>query len=216
MYKVRRPEPEEIDNKESYYWDNADIKEWTIKIMEFQMAKNQKKDPEEEEKKRRMRLRGELPPEEDEPEEVWEPSPLTNMALYPNDDGKPQYLVSTNSDPKDMFRGFLYVCDFDEERPIQAIKNNPDAAISHMSVSKKRGGEAVVLGQADGEVQLIMNRNWERRMSLKNHDISTGKINSTCFNHDEQFFFTVADDGLMNVHQFDKLAAIEEVQYDPL
>ena len=37
------------------------------------MQKNQKKDEAEEEKKRRMRLRGELPPEEDEPEEDWDP-----------------------------------------------------------------------------------------------------------------------------------------------
>ena len=37
------------------------------------MQKNQKKDPEEEERKRRLRLRGELPPEDEEVEEVWEP-----------------------------------------------------------------------------------------------------------------------------------------------
>jgi hypothetical protein len=42
-------------------------------MMEFQMQKNQKKDEAEEEKKRRMRLRGELPPEEKEPEEDWDP-----------------------------------------------------------------------------------------------------------------------------------------------
>ena len=43
MYKVRRPAPDEIDNTESYYWDNADIQPWAIKIMEFQMQKNQQK-----------------------------------------------------------------------------------------------------------------------------------------------------------------------------
>lgn len=48
-----------------------------------------------------MRLRGELPPEEDEPEEVWDPSPLTNMVIYPDDDGKPRYLVSTAGGEKD-------------------------------------------------------------------------------------------------------------------
>ena len=53
-------------------------------------------------------------------------------------------------------------------------------------------------------------------MTLKTHDVTTGRINSTCFNHDEQFFFTVGNDGLMNAHQFDKLASVEEVKYDPL
>lgn len=216
LYKVRRPEPEEIDNKESYYWDNADVKEWCIKIMEFQMAKNQKKDPEEEEKKRRMRLRGELPPEEDEPEEVWEPQPLTTMTPYPTEDGKPRYLVATAGGAQDKFAGYLYVCDFDAERPVEAIKNATDVSITHMSVSKNRGGEAIIIGYANGEVQLVVNRVWDRRMSLKTHDVTTGAINSTCFNHDEQFFFTAGSDGLLNAHQFDKLAAVEEVKYDPL
>ena len=73
VYQIRRPKENEFDPSDSFLWENADIKEWHIKIMEFQMVKNQKKDEAEEEKKRRMRLRGELPPEEDEPEEVWEP-----------------------------------------------------------------------------------------------------------------------------------------------
>lgn len=89
-------------------------------------------------------------------------------------------------------------------------------SVTHMSVSKKRGGEALVIGYDNGEVQLIMNRTWDRRMSLKYHDVTTGRINATCFNHDEQFFFTVGDDGLLNAHQFDKLASVEEVKYDPL
>lgn len=73
VYQIRRPKPSEIKNKDSYLWENADIKKWRIKMMEFQMQKNQKKDEAEEEKKRRMRLRGELPPEDEEPEEDWDP-----------------------------------------------------------------------------------------------------------------------------------------------
>jgi len=51
------------------------------------MVKNQKKDEAEEEKKRRMRLRGELPPEEDEPEEVWEPESIRTIMPFVTDDG---------------------------------------------------------------------------------------------------------------------------------
>ena len=35
LYRVARPDPAKIDNKESYYWDDAEVKEWVIKIMEF-------------------------------------------------------------------------------------------------------------------------------------------------------------------------------------
>ena len=48
------------------------------------MQKNQKKDEAEEEKKRRMRLRGELPPEENEPEEDWPPEPIRAIMPYVN------------------------------------------------------------------------------------------------------------------------------------
>jgi hypothetical protein len=35
IYQIRRPEKAEINNGESYYWDNAEVKSWSIKIMEF-------------------------------------------------------------------------------------------------------------------------------------------------------------------------------------
>lgn len=51
------------------------------------MKKNQQKDEAEEEKKRRMRLRGELPPEEDEPEEDWDPESIRTVVPYVGEDG---------------------------------------------------------------------------------------------------------------------------------
>lgn len=62
-------------------------------MMEFQMKKNQKKDEEEEEKKRRMRLRGELPKEEEELEEDWEPEPI--LACNYCNDGSGRFIVSS-------------------------------------------------------------------------------------------------------------------------
>lgn len=84
VYQYERPIPKEIDNHETYLVSTLNFREWRIKMMEFQMKKNQKKDPEEEEKKKRMRLRGELPKEEDEPEEDWAPEPIS-AAVYLND-----------------------------------------------------------------------------------------------------------------------------------
>jgi glutamate/tyrosine decarboxylase-like PLP-dependent enzyme len=71
------------------------MKEWHIKIMEFQMVKNQKKDEAEEEKKRRMRLRGELPPEEEEEEEVWEPQAIKTIMPFKTSDGHDQFIISS-------------------------------------------------------------------------------------------------------------------------
>lgn len=52
------------------------------------MQKNQKKDEAEEEKKRRMRLRGELPPEDEEPEEDWDPEQIYAILPYKNAEGQ--------------------------------------------------------------------------------------------------------------------------------
>ena len=101
-----RPNPKKIDNSDTYYWDDCDIKTWEIKLMESQMEKNQKKDEAEEEKKRRMRLRGELPPEDEEPEEIWEPAPIRTVLPYKNDQGKTEFIVSSEG----KFNGLLYVC----------------------------------------------------------------------------------------------------------
>lgn len=35
VYSVRRPKASEINNKDTYLWENADIKTWRIKMMEF-------------------------------------------------------------------------------------------------------------------------------------------------------------------------------------
>jgi hypothetical protein len=51
------------------------------------MQKNQKKDEAEEEKKRRMRLRGELPPEDEEPEEDWDPEKIHAILPFQNEEG---------------------------------------------------------------------------------------------------------------------------------
>jgi hypothetical protein len=93
VYEIKRPDPAEFEAGDSYLWESPPIKEWHIMIMEFQMQKNQKKDEAEEEKKRRMRLRGELPPEEDEPEEVWEPQSIrTIMPIHCQLRGPVQWL----------------------------------------------------------------------------------------------------------------------------
>jgi hypothetical protein len=112
----------------------------------------------------------------------------------------------------------MYVCDLDKPRPLKAIPcSKGDTLITSMKVSNTDGkGEVITISYTDGEVELIMDRKFERRMSIKNHDISIGNISAITFNNDSSFFFTVGTDGLMFVYQFDKDAAVEEAKHDPV
>ena len=35
VYEVARPVPKKIDNSDTYYWDDAEIKTWEIRVMDF-------------------------------------------------------------------------------------------------------------------------------------------------------------------------------------
>ncbi len=59
-----------------------------------------------------MRLRGELPKEEDEPEENWDPEPI--LALLYTNDGTDRFIVVSQG----LFSGYYYVCDFNSLRPL--------------------------------------------------------------------------------------------------
>lgn len=71
------------------------MRTWKMKMMEFQMKKNQKKDEEEEEKKRRARLRGELKADDNEEEEDWEPEGITKVCYNEANDPKNNFIVGT-------------------------------------------------------------------------------------------------------------------------
>lgn len=172
------------------------------------MQKNQKKDEAEEEKKRRMRLRGELPPEEDEPEEVWEPQSIRTIMPITND----QFIISSQG----QFNGFIYICNIDTPRPLKAIPIKPGVHVTYMNLSAAKDGEIVTIGYDNGEIELIINFNFDKRMSIKYHDGHAGQITGCAFNNNQTFFITVGKDGLTNVHQFDKTAAVEENLFDPL
>jgi hypothetical protein len=68
---------------------------WKMKMMEFQMKKNQKKDEEEEEKKRRARLRGELKNEDNLEEEDWAPESITQVIYNQANDPTNNFIVGT-------------------------------------------------------------------------------------------------------------------------
>lgn len=188
------------------------MKTWRIKIMEFQMKKNQKKDEAEEEKKRRMRLRGELPPEEEEEEEDWDPECIRSILPYKGLEGEQQFIVSSQG----QFNGFVYICSLDNVRPLKAIPIPEGKLVSFMKESKTSSGHIIAIGYDDGSIEYIVDSNFDRRMTIKNHDAHFGPVRSLCFNKDETFVMTVADDGLLYLYQFDKMCCIQDSKYDPL
>jgi len=163
--------------------------------MEFQMQKNQKKDEAEEEKKRRMRLRGELPPEDEEPEEDWDPESIRTIMPCKSSDGRPQFIVSSQG----AFHGFIYVCSMDEIRPIRAIPIEPDLHVTSMQRTVKSYGEMITIGYENGNIELVMNGNFDKRMSVKYHDGHSGQITAACMTRDSNFFLSSANDGLIYV-----------------
>ena len=176
------------------------------------MAKNQKKDEAEEEKKRRMRLRGELPPEDEEEEEVWEPMPLRTIMPIQFEEGKDSFLVSSQG----KFNGFIYVGEFGVQRPVRAIPIKPDIHVTYMNMVKSKEGDMLVIGYDDGNIDFVLNQNFDNRMSIKYHDGHHGSITGVQLNKDENFLITTGLDGLVFVHKFDKKCAMNEVKKDYL
>lgn len=105
------------------------MRTWKMKMMEFQMKKNQKKDEEEEEKKRRARLRGELKNEDNEEEEDWEPEPITAVCYNESNDPKNNFIVGS----KGAYKGYYYLGNFDLARPLRAIPIESDLLITQLS-----------------------------------------------------------------------------------
>ena len=127
------------------------------------MQKNQKKDEAEEEKKRRMRLRGELPPEDEEPEEDWDPESIRTIMPYTTADGKHQFIVSSQG----QFNGYIYVCSMDEIRPLKAIEIPKDLHVTYMEHSIKSYGEMITIGYENCLIELVLNDNIDKRMQVK-------------------------------------------------
>lgn len=176
-------------------------------MMEFQMKKNQKKDPEEEEKKKRMRLRGELPKEEDEPEEDWPPEAIVSC-IYLND-GTGRFLVTS----KGLFAGFYYICDFNSARPLTAVPIPKGPLCVYLEYSPS--GQYLLMGYENGEVQLRHVDVPNRYLSIKMHDGQQGKITSFRLDKEEKYAITTAEDGLMFVYQIDSSNIRREALFDP-
>jgi hypothetical protein len=146
--------------------DSVPIKEWKIKMMEFQMKKNQQKDEVEEEKKRRLRLRGELPKEEEEEEEDWDPEPI--LACQYMEDGTGRFMITSQG----LYGGYFYICDFKNPRPLQSIEIHKNILCRYFDMSENK--KVIVLAFDNGEIQLRNPLAPTKFVNIKMHDSSAG------------------------------------------
>lgn len=89
-----------------------------------------------------MRLRGELPKEEEEEEEDWEPESI--LACNYLNDGSGRFIVTSQG----LFAGFFYICDFIANRPLKAIEIPTDTICRYLELSPS--GELFILGFENG------------------------------------------------------------------
>jgi hypothetical protein len=94
-----------------------------------------------------------------------------------------------------------------------------DVFVTKMEIfeTDKANEQLLTVSYDDGDVEIIIDQNWDKRMSVKYHDAHTGQITGCAFSGKQaNFFLTSGRDGLIYVHQFDKTCAVEEAKHDPL
>lgn len=74
----------------------------------------------------------------------------------------------------------------------------------------------IMIGYDNGLIELVMHYNWDKRLYNKFHDGKMGHITHVCLNKDENFFFSASKDGLVYVHQFDRICSMNEARTDYL
>lgn len=199
VYEFTIPEKSKIDIKETYLVD-VPMRTWKIKMMEFQMKKNQKKDLAELEKIKRMKLRGELPMEDEEEEdEDWDPEPIQTIRY--TCDSPDRFIVTSNG----LFIGHYYICSFDNERPLKAIDMPKGVPCTYFDYSFSR--DFIIAGLRNGSYLIWSAENEKKFMEIKMHDGHRGAITSAKLNPKENYILSVGKDGIFSVQNFNREAA---------
>jgi WD40 repeat protein len=210
VHEIPRPDPTKLDVSDSYLIADYPMRTWKMKMMEFQMKKNQKKDEEEEEKKRRARLRGELKNEDNEEEEDWDPEGISAVCYNESEDPANNIIVGC----KGQYRGFYYLANLDQPRPTKAIAMHPDLLLKQLTFNQT--GEILVQTFSDSEIRMLNINFPDRFMQIKQHDAHALGTAAVKFSYDERCLLSAGKDGILMVHTLDKYMVTQESQFNPL
>jgi cilia- and flagella-associated protein 44 len=198
VYEIDKPDQKKVDVKESFLVE-LKSRSWQIKMMEFQMKKNQKKDEAELEKIKRMRLRGELPMEEEEEEdEDWDPEAILTVRYTTETSDK--FIITATG----LYAGYYYICSFDNERPLKAVDMPKGINCTYFDYSVSR--DFIIAGLQNGSYLVWSSENTYKYMEIKVHDAHSGAIKAAKFNPKENYILSVGNDGLLNVQRVNKEA----------
>mmetsp|Transcript_13054 Transcript_13054/g.24383 ORF Transcript_13054/g.24383 Transcript_13054/m.24383 type:complete len:1620 (+) Transcript_13054:1554-6413(+) len=178
VMEIFYPDPSQLDTNASYEHACA-TRTWRLRMMEFQIEKPQ---PSEDFLKEPPKRPGE---EEVIPE--WDPAPITAVVYHPR---KPDNFIIAAEAP---YTGYVYICSFDESRPIKAIPCNPEKAMS-LTASKR----FLTTAHFDGSFEIRTYKNPERKLDYRPHD-TRARTRKVLLNENETFACSVAEDGTMFV-----------------
>lgn len=155
-----------------------------------------------------MRLRGELPKEEEEQEEDWDPEPILTCNYL--NDGNGRFLVASTG----LYSSYIYICDFNQTRPIKAIEVPKNTLCRFIDRSPSE--QFLIFGFDNGEIQIRPMDVPEKLLQIKMHDGQYGRITSVKLDREEKMLLSTAEDGLIYIHLIDKENMKKEAVFNPL
>mmetsp|Transcript_16248 Transcript_16248/g.13872 ORF Transcript_16248/g.13872 Transcript_16248/m.13872 type:complete len:351 (-) Transcript_16248:313-1365(-) len=181
--EMRIPQKYECDTSESYHKDTSfiDFKSYTIKMMEFQKPKL-------DEYEEFMLARKDPRLIKEKLEEEWDPAPVLACSYLDTEGSK--FVCSA----ADKYLGYFYICNFDEDRPIQEIKVTPHP----YRFFKFFDSYTILLGGHDhGSFVFKRKENWEPYLAKACHDRDYGRVRKVELSYDHKLILTASEDGTM-------------------
>ena len=216
IVELTKPLRENVDNHQTYIIEDLPRKEWTMKMMEFQMAKNQEKNEEEETRKRNLRL---INPkeykllkqkEDEEAEKEWEPDSIQKCCYLDYADGTAQFAITVEG----KYKGFLYICEFDSDRPLKAIPIPQSHLITYFCVDEIH--RFLLIGFTNGKYEVRPIDNLEKMLVMNSHDLHSGAIKEARFSTVGNHLLSTGGDGIIFVYGVSQQGITADIEEDEI
>lgn len=133
---------------------------------------------------------------------------MTAVAYMNDDSGK--FFVGSQG----QYAGYYYLCDFDQEVPLQAFQMPAGTRVSFIQFNNY--GDLFIMGFENGDIRISKAEKPDRFVSVKQHDGHYGSISAARLSYDERFLVSAGHDGLIFVHTIDKFMIEHEAKFNPL
>jgi WD40 repeat protein len=184
VIEMEVPSLQDFNSSETYLNENVKKRTYTICMMEFQKPKIDEKD-----------LNFLMMEDNAEQQEVeWDPASISSVIYMDEEQGK--FLCSAEG----QYAGYLYICQFGERRPLQAIPCSKD---NTRYFGMPRDSDLLISGTETGEVYVRPLNNLEFYSVLKNHDQNTGRVVGALLNPSLSAIITASEDATIMTKAID-------------